>query len=611
VLLVGLSPQSVRAQTDDFNDGNDNGWSRIDLAVLGSPATFSFPSDGAGGKAYKIFAPKPAISGFGPARAYGYRPEIYSRFVIGVDLLDWDTSVDQQIGLLVRAKEIFLGGTDGYVMNYSVASSTIQITPVQNETPPPDAIAEVDVVLSPVQGPYRWVLTTDGGEILLGQIFSVKDLKNPLVSAVARDTRYASGQAGVFIFDYNDEAYWTNATATFDNYSAVNPPAGSLRPAITELAPKPLSQLTSTRPAVKVGILDLDSFVQLNSIRLWMDNVEVPSANFNLVPEYVAPDNPLSFSGATLTYQVASPLAAGVLHTNRVVFQDDKANSITNDWTYWGIPVLRATNALPVGAGKDRGLTMRLVQTVGAENLIDNLIRAEAQLAVPSPYRIDIDTNITANTINFTQKELPSSPQDGYFPDEYTFPGIDTPFGDTDDFAEDMRFYLELTKGSYLFGVTSDDGFRLTSGSSLTNQTILIAESDASTFNGTFELSVEADGVYPFRMVHYERGGSANVELFTVNSTNANDRTLVNDPVKPGAIKAYRTVTLPQITLYSSPTLVPSAFALDGTGVIDTTARTVTVPKSGATRYYRLNAGTALRITEIRSSGNNILMTYQ
>ncbi len=48
--VVCLSPlQSVHGQTfsDDFNDGNDVGWTRYNvLAQVGFPATYSFPNGG-------------------------------------------------------------------------------------------------------------------------------------------------------------------------------------------------------------------------------------------------------------------------------------------------------------------------------------------------------------------------------------------------------------------------------------------------------------------------------------------------------------------------------------------------------------------------------------
>ena len=54
---------------------------------------------------------------------------------------------------------------------------------------------------------------------------------------------------------------------------------------------------------------------------------------------------------------------------------------------------------------------------------------------------------------------------------------------------------------------------------------------------------VSQAGLYPFRMVWYERGGGANVEWFQSNFTDGN-RVLLNSDTA-GTVKAYATVTSP------------------------------------------------------------------
>src|SRR5258708_2235667 len=54
-LLIGFGMvPRVCAQSDDFNDGNDAGWVHFGLNAVGAAATYSFPDDGFGGKAYRI-----------------------------------------------------------------------------------------------------------------------------------------------------------------------------------------------------------------------------------------------------------------------------------------------------------------------------------------------------------------------------------------------------------------------------------------------------------------------------------------------------------------------------------------------------------------------------
>ena len=50
-LVLGALPLAAQVIEDDFNDGNDAGWSRyLPLQDLGAPATFSFPN----GNSYRI-----------------------------------------------------------------------------------------------------------------------------------------------------------------------------------------------------------------------------------------------------------------------------------------------------------------------------------------------------------------------------------------------------------------------------------------------------------------------------------------------------------------------------------------------------------------------------
>jgi hypothetical protein len=139
----------------------------------------------------------------------------------------------------------------------------------------------------------------------------------------------------------------------------------------------------------------------------------------------------------------------------------------------------------------------------------------------------------------------------------------------------------------------------------------VLAEQLSGTFNGTLEFAAEAEGLYPFRLVYFERGGGAHVELFQVNRSNPNDRILINDTTVPSAIRAWRTVALPEITVESAATLDAGAFSPDTTGTIDTVNQRITMPLNGAVRFYRLSATTALTIESIAVEGDQVILTYQ
>ena len=172
------------------------------------------------------------------------------------------------------------------------------------------------------------------------------------------------------------------------------------------------------------------------------------------------------FSGATMEYQTTAPVMPGVTYTVRVTWSDANGQANTNEWTYTGPRLLPGSGALPVDAGEERGFDIRLVQTLEGQPLANSLQRAEDQLAVPprTPIQFETAAGTTASVINYSQNPPPSN--DGYFPADARYPGLDVT-GNTDDFAMESRFYLELKPGYYKFGVRSDDGFQRSTGPSM------------------------------------------------------------------------------------------------------------------------------------------------
>jgi hypothetical protein len=621
ILLSGVLPSRGQTISDDFNDGNDSGWLRFDLTKppVGLPGDFvsyTFPDDGAGGQAYRIWAmaPPAALGGAaGPARAFSYRPESFSRMVVSMDVLDWDTTANQVFGVLVRGSQIGLGETDGYVVNYWGNGQVFQINAVVNEED--DAwIADCEVPLHPSRGPYRWVFSADG-LYFVGQVFSRADLNNPIAGVlVADDNRFPSGQVGMFVFDYNSAAAdYTDVYATFDNFQASAPAAGTMRPLVTELSPRPGSALVSSSPPlIRVGIADMDVYTDADSFRLWTNGVEVAKASLTMDPfVYGGIGKSAQLLGATMQYQTTTPVVPGVTYTVRVTWSDMNGQANTNEWTYTGPIQLPGSGALPLDAGEERGFNLRLVQTLEGQPLANSLQRAEDQLAIPPriPIQFETDSGTTATVINYSQNPSPSN--DGYFPNDVSYPGLDVT-GNTDDFALEALFYLELKPGYYKFGVRSDDGFQLSTGPSMAEvRSIVLAEELSSTYDGTFEFGVETEGLYPFRLVHFERGGDAYLELFQVSLDEPEDRVLINDLVDPNAIKAWRTVSLPpEIVVESAATLAGGDFAADASAVIDASQQTITIPRSGVARFYRMQAATALTIKTIEIDGPNVVLTY-
>jgi hypothetical protein len=609
-LALALLPAAV-GQSDDFNDGNDTGWTHFDLGALGlNGAQYTFPTNAPGDRAYRIYAPPPVADVGAPALAISYAAPDYTRFVISVDVLNWATGIDQAYGIFARASDIGFPTIDGYTMNYNVADGDLQINEI-TDLGGQDTRAEVAVALNPSTGPYRWVFS--GYEYnFLGQVFLLSDLVNPIASVVGVGVvGYDSGKGAVFVFnrDSNVTAPTSFGDATFDNYNASAPPAGSLRAAVLELQPTPHNVARAVPVPIKVAILDRETTVNPGSVVLTVDGQVVPSSSLTIENQVVVPNNAEPFPGVTITYTNTGVADLAGVHTNKVTFQDNTVTSQTYEWTYT-FAYLRAINSTPPGSGRDPGFAVRLVQSITNQPLANSLARAEQQLAVPPQIAIDLTTNTTLPVINYTQNLVPNDPPsaDGHFEDYATFPGID-PAGNTDDIAMEILAYLDLPAGTHTFGVTSDDGFQLRSGATLTDPNALVlGEKATGTYDGTFDIIAEQAGVYPFRMVWFERGGGAHVELFSVNRTTG-ERTLINDATS--TIKAFKSVAAPAMGLQSSPSLSPASFQDDNSAVVNTETKTITTAQAGSQRFYRIKSGTALRIKTTQVSGGNVTLTYE
>ncbi|MCF7765222.1 MAG: hypothetical protein K9N62_16265 [Verrucomicrobia bacterium] len=233
LILPMLGHPSLMAQSDNFDDGKDDGWSRFaPLELLGIPSTVTFPDDGLGGKAYRLESAAPPVPNFGPARI-GSRPLVtYSDFTAAFDLIDWDNDLDQSIGLLFRADTIGIGTTSGFAMNYNVQQITggpgqIQFTRVTAEVPS-SAIRFANLALEPGHR-YRFVFTAKAAH-LAGSVYDLLDLTSPLAEFDTELETSTSGEVGLFNFNAGTritDPIAGRTDSTFDNYSA----------ATTDLAP--------------------------------------------------------------------------------------------------------------------------------------------------------------------------------------------------------------------------------------------------------------------------------------------------------------------------------------------------------------------------------------
>lgn len=215
--LAAAFPALLPAQTDDFNDGDDAGWTRLAPLAAAGGTTYSFENG-----AYKMAClPSPNPSAFGPARMASFRADaVYTEFCVAVDITGWDPAEDTSLGILARIQAApGPGTTSGYALTWQGNDQDLEINRVTGEVParitpgglpiPGDSLG-----IDPAQT-YRMVFFGTGN-YLEGRIYHLDNLAVPLIVATATDATFASGINGLIIFgDLN-----TRVSATFDNFRA-------------------------------------------------------------------------------------------------------------------------------------------------------------------------------------------------------------------------------------------------------------------------------------------------------------------------------------------------------------------------------------------------------
>jgi hypothetical protein len=212
---------------DDFNDGNDNGWTRFNpLSFVGANTTFTFPNG-----AYRISSeasPDPAA--LGPARGASLRlDQTYSDFTASVDLVDLDlTPADTDLGLLARVREPAIGTLDGYAFTYDVGGGVLSLIRITDEV---DTLLDSRPFFLNLSLRYRLTLSGSGPD-LTATLEEVDNLGLILAVLTAQDTTYTEGNIGLLVYD--DSASGRESTSgTFDNFTATVPePSTSLLAAL-------------------------------------------------------------------------------------------------------------------------------------------------------------------------------------------------------------------------------------------------------------------------------------------------------------------------------------------------------------------------------------------
>jgi hypothetical protein len=374
------------------------------------------------------------------------------------------------------------------------------------------------------------------------------------------------------------------------------PDPGLQRAAITSISPTPNSETQTVYPAIRVEIQNRDTSIKADTIKLQLNGE-------TLTPTITADAN-----GAVVTYALAKLPAPGALNTARISFLDNLNVEVSSEWSFKIDYIALDPANRASGTGAQSGFRIRVVQAPAGSNLPNTIERAEQQLAPNSPFTATVDVTETTALINYDKKGIDS----GFFPGDQPVPGINFDENGWDDFAVEILTYLDLSAGPHEIGVNMDDGYKLTSGATLGDLggTLLGLHTGGATHEERIQFVAPAAGLYPFRLVWYERGGDGYAEWFSIDP-GSGDRILINDPDASNSIKAYITLQGPSLQVQSAA-VVNGPYAADTTAVIDLTSSTITIPlpTDGKNHFYRLAGGAVQKITSSSITGGNLVLKY-
>jgi hypothetical protein len=225
LLVFGIGTPACFGQIDDFNDGNDAGWTRYNPIGVGS---WSLPN----GNSYRIrTAPSPDPMNFGPGRAGSLRNGVtYTNFYVAVDVINWDDTVPQAFGILARVTDAGPGATKGYAFTFdrgtTATSGDVDISVITGEVPTGLTLLGEDSFHLVPGRTYRFVFIGTGPNFE-GRVYEHPNLTTPVVQVMSLnpDATYGSGVCGLVMYDNSSNDLGTT-DATFDNYFAldVEPP---------------------------------------------------------------------------------------------------------------------------------------------------------------------------------------------------------------------------------------------------------------------------------------------------------------------------------------------------------------------------------------------------
>ncbi len=175
-------------------------------------------------------------------------------------------------------------------------------------------------------------------------------------------------------------------------------------------------------------------------------------------------------------------------------------------------------------------------EAISDNNADDGIIGPAIGPGQPGPaelieFEIPTVINLNALPVEGSPAGTPSFGDDDQMPG---VPGIN----DSQDGADgEIITFVEFPAGRLTLGVNSDDGFRMEGGLGDQAETLGEFGRARGSFDSFFRFEVQEAGIYPIRVIWFNGGGGATIELFVVQEDGT--KVLLND-VANGGFATYR-----------------------------------------------------------------------
>lgn len=616
------------------------GWT----VISAGGSTITFPDVGSG-KGVRMRNAPGSLTSF-------LRTTVYSDFYVAADIVDWTPDIDQALVLSARATDYLgIAATKEYVMNWDVRQDgdgtgdrlggELQINRIDSVSPlAAFTIGAAEISLERGRS-YRFVFKGVGAD-LTAQIYDSHDLTTPLITLVANDGTYSSGACGITVFDRGGR---NSPDGTFDNFYLGPSDPNTIAPAIPHsiagtpqvVTRTPVKRFANFHPVASGISFTANSYstnvIDTAATKLYLNGVDV-SASLA----------PLPANGTNATFSTAAgTLASNTVYSARIELQDTTGTFKSTN-TFWFDTF---TDAYLLSGGA--------VKTIEAEDY--NYQGGQYQLD-PIPVS-GYDTNgaiVNGGGVGYldlvgtpdTDYHAADGGPDGNFSDYRLGERVRTELGLKEDIQDGAHPAGDLTTRPFdtqrsQYAVTNMQEYLVcrSRAGDWRNYTRAFADANYNVYLrcgsfGTASIRLDLVGGDPTTTnqtttalgafaisTHLWRGNIRYVPLLTndtpavvhLGGTNTLRLTLLGtDPLQNRLVEEnyllfVPAAAAPAVVLQSS-TSVAGPYT-DATGAtVDVANKTITVPLSGTTGFYRIRSASAVKITNISIVGSNAVITY-